>query len=65
MYVYVEYFCFCVQVVCAVSSVHPVIIRSAECCIVCNLFMFEFDLIGDQIVLAYCRRSLIIILYVM
>ena len=39
------------------SSVHPVIVRSAEFCTVCNLFMFVFDM-GDQIVLAYSRMAL-------
>ena len=48
-----------------VSSVHPVIVRSAEFYIVCNLFEFVFDMIGDQIVLAYSRMGLIIVLYVM
>ena len=48
-----------------VSSVHPVIVRSAESCIVCNLFMFVFDMMGDQIVMAYSRMGLIIVLYVM
>ena len=38
-----------------VSSVQPVIVRSAEFCIVCSLFMFVFDMMGDQIVLAYFR----------
>ena len=46
-----------------VSTVHPVIVRSAEFCIVCNLFVF--DMIGDQIVLSYSRMGLIIVLYVM
>ena len=44
-----------------VSSVY----RSAEFCMVCNLFMFVFDMMGDQIVLAYSRMSLTIVLYVM
>ena len=48
-----------------VSSVHPVIVRSAEFCIVCNLFMFVFDMMGDQIVPAYSRMGLVIVLYVM
>ena len=48
-----------------VSSVHPVIVRSAEFCIVCNLFVFVFDIMGDQIVLAYSRMGLTIVLYVM
>ena len=48
-----------------VSSVHPVIVRSAEFCIVCNLFMFVFDMMGDQIVLAYSRIGLVIVLHVM
>ena len=43
-----------------VSSVHPVIARSAEFCIVCNLFLFVFDMMGDQIVLAYSKMGLII-----
>ena len=46
-----------------VSSVHPVIVRSAEFCIVCNLFVF--DMKGDQIVLAYSRMGLTIVLCVM
>ena len=48
-----------------VSSVQPVIVRSAEFCIVCSLFMFVFDMMGDQIVLAYSRMGLVIALYVM
>ena len=48
-----------------VSSVHPVIVRSAEFCIVCSLFMLVFDMMGDQIELAYSRMGLIIVLYVM
>ena len=47
-----------------VSSVHPVIFRSAEFYIVCNLFMFVFDMMGDQILLAYFRMGLVIVLYV-
>ena len=46
-------------------SVHPVIVRSTEFCIVCNLFMFVFDMMGDQIVLACSRMGLVIVLYVM
>ena len=48
-----------------VSSVHPVIVRSAEFCLACNLFMFVFDMMGDRIVLAYSRMCLVIVLYVM
>ena len=48
-----------------VSSVHPVIVRSAQFCFVCNLFVFVFDTMGDQIVLEYSRMSLTIVLYVM
>ena len=46
-----------------VSSVHLVIVRSAEFCIVCSLLVF--DMMGDQIVLAYSRMGLVIALYVM
>ena len=46
------------------SSVHPVIVWSAEFCITC-LMMFVSDIMGDQIVLAYSRMGLVIILYVM
>ena len=46
-----------------VSGVHPVIVRSDEFCIVCNLFVFY--MMGDQIVLAYSRMGLTIVLYVM
>ena len=47
------------------SSVQPVIVRSAEFCIVCSLFMFAFDMMGDQTVLAYSRMGQVIALYVM
>ena len=46
------------------SSVHPLIVWSAEFCITC-LMMFVSDIMGDQIVLAYSRMGLVIILYVM
>ena len=44
-----------------VSSVHPVIVRSAE---FCSSFVFVFDMMGDQNVLAYSRMGLVIVLYV-
>ena len=47
---------------CLVCTVHPVIVWSAEFCIVCNLFMFVFDMMGDQVVLAYSRMGLVIVL---
>ena len=50
----------CTSGVC-VSSVHSLIVQSAEFCIVCNLFMFEFDMIMDQIVLAHSRMGLVIV----
>ena len=43
-----------------VSSVQPVIVRSAEFCIVCSLFICVFNMMGDQIVLAYSRMGLVI-----
>lgn len=36
-----------------VSSVHPVMVRSAWFCIVCSLEMLVSDVMGDQIVFAY------------
>ena len=50
----------CVSVYCA-----PVIVLSAEYCIVCSLFLFVLEIMGDQIVLVYSKMGLVIVLYVM
>lgn len=47
-----------------VSSVHPVAVLSAVFCIVCSLFMFVSDVMGDQMVLAYSIMGRVIVLYV-
>ena len=47
-----------------VSAVQPVIIRSAVFCIVCSLFMFVCEAIGDQIVDAYSIIGNVMDLYV-
>ena len=47
MYVYGSIFVSVCRWCVFVSSVHPVIVRSAEFCIVCNLFMFVFNMMWD------------------
>lgn len=47
-----------------VSCVHPVMILLAVLSIVCSLFRFVVDIMGDVIVLAYSSLGLIIVLYV-
>lgn len=47
-----------------VSCVQPVAVLSAVFCIVCSLFMFVFDVMGDQTVLLYSRMGRVIVLYV-
>ena len=46
------------------SSVHPVIVLSAEFCTVCSLFLLVSVMMGDHIVLAYSNVGLVIALYV-
>ena len=47
------------------SRVHPVVIRSAVFCMVCSLFVFVSDIIGDQIVLPYSSVVLVMAVYVL
>ena len=59
------YACFFMQMLCVVSRVHPVVIRSAVFCTVCSLFVFVSDIIGDQIVLSYSSVVLVMAVYVL
>ena len=47
-----------------VSWVQPVIVLSAVFCIICSLFVFVSAKIGDQIVFAYSKMGLVMVLYV-
>ena len=47
-----------------VSSVHPVIVRSALFCVVCSLEMFVSEAMGDHTVFAYSVIGRVIVLYV-
>ena len=47
-----------------VSKVQPVMILSAVFCCVCSFVMLVLDMIGDQMVLAYSKMGLVIVLYV-
>ena len=47
-----------------VSCVQPVMVLSAVFCIICSLFVFVCDTIGDHIVFAYSSIGSVIALYV-
>ena len=47
-----------------VSVVHPVVILSAVCCVICSLLMFVFDSSGDHMVETYSSMGLDMALYV-
>ena len=46
-----------------VSRVSSVLIRSAIFCMICNLFLFVSDIIGDQIALPYFDVELVMAVY--
>ena len=46
------------------SAVHPVAMRRAVFCMICSLFMFVLETIGDHTVLAYSSCGLVMVLYV-
>ena len=47
-----------------VSLVHSVAMRSAVFCMVCSLFVFVSDIMGDYIVFPYYSAVLVIVVYV-
>lgn len=47
-----------------VSSVQPVATRSAVFCIICSLFVFVSEIMGDQIVEEYSSFGSVMALYV-
>ena len=48
-----------------VSHVQPVVMHSAIFCMVCSLFVFVSDIIGDHIVLPYSSVVLVMAVYVL